>query len=335
MYIRNVLIAGFAAASTVEAYANSTIREEQKIWNVDHLSAPKGKRFLDGIFNVVGGILGGFGGGGGGNDEEPQCPEVWSQISKTLTEQFLGNGQCTDAARAAIRASFHDCFNGACDGSLILANECSNIENRGMERLCSNLANVATQTKVGVADLIQFAAAHAVKTCPGGPTVPIKVGRQDSNTPGALGVLPGPNVPGDTLVRSFASKGFSPIDLAALVGAHTAAKQRHSNPSKPGTSLDSTVGTWDNKFYSETKRGSAPFTLPSDKNIANHPATAIPFTTFAVSKGAWDAAFVPAMVKLGMIGVEDDGLIDCTSALPGGSRKRDIKNSNIFDRLNW
>ncbi|KAG9384688.1 Peroxidase 40 [Pyrenophora tritici-repentis] len=41
------------------------------------------------------------------------------------------------------------------------------------------------------------------------------------------------------------------------------------------------------------------------------------------------------MVKLGMMGVESDGLIDCTSALPGGSRKRDIKNSNIFDRLNW
>ncbi|KAG9384687.1 Peroxidase 40 [Pyrenophora tritici-repentis] len=142
MYIRNVLIAGFAAASTVEAYGNSTIREEQKIWDVAHLGAPKGKRFLDDIFNMVGGILGGS--GGGGDDDEPQCPEVWSQISKTLTEQFLGDGQCTDAARAAIRASFHDCFNGACDGSLILANECSNTENRGMERLCSNLANVAT-----------------------------------------------------------------------------------------------------------------------------------------------------------------------------------------------
>ena len=204
MYIRNILIAGFAAASTVEAYGNSTIREEQKIWEVGHLGAPKGKRFLGGAFDLVGGILGGFGFGGGGDDEDaPQCPDIWTQISKTLTQQFLGDGQCTDAARAAIRASFHDCFNGACDGSLILANECSNIENRGMERLCSNLANVATQTKVGVADLIQFAAAHAVKTCPGGPTVPVKVGRQDSKTPGALGVLPGPNVRGDVLVRTF------------------------------------------------------------------------------------------------------------------------------------
>lgn len=36
------------------------------------------------------------------------CPAVWSEISTTLTAQFLANGQCTDAARAAIRAAFHD-----------------------------------------------------------------------------------------------------------------------------------------------------------------------------------------------------------------------------------
>jgi hypothetical protein len=40
------------------------------------------------------------------------CPAVWSEISTTLTAQFLADGQCTDAARAAIRGAFHDCFNG-------------------------------------------------------------------------------------------------------------------------------------------------------------------------------------------------------------------------------
>lgn len=86
------------------------------------------------------------------------CPDVWKDISSTLTEQFLADGQCTDAARAAIRAAFHDCFNGACDGSLILANECSNSENAGLGTLCGNLGNLATEKNVGVADLIQFAA---------------------------------------------------------------------------------------------------------------------------------------------------------------------------------
>ena len=110
------------------------------------------------------------------------------------------------------------------------------------------------------------------------------------------------------------------MDLAALIGAHTTAKQRLADPSKAGTALDSTVGKWDNKYYSETKRGKAPFTLQSDKNVAQHPLTALPFSTFALSKGAWDAAFVSAMQKMSMLGVESDGLIDCTSALPGGWR---------------
>ena len=61
----------------------------------------------------------------------------------------------------------------------------------------------------------------------------------------------------------------------------------------------------------------------------------LPFNTFALSKGAWDAAFVSAMTKMSMLGVDQSGLIDCTSALPGGSKKRDIRSSNIFDRLKW
>jgi hypothetical protein len=137
------------------------------------------------------------------------------------------------------------------------------------------------------------------------------------------------------LTPTPASKGFSPVDLAALIGAHTTAKQRGVDPSKAGASLDSTVGTWDNKFYSETKSGKAPFTLPADKSISQNPITGVAFSSFAVSKGAWDAAFVSAMTRMSMLGVQADGLVDCTSALPGGSRKREIKRGNVFDRLRW
>lgn len=38
----------------------------------------------------------------------PACPSVWWEISTTMTKQYLADGQCTDAARAAIRAAFHD-----------------------------------------------------------------------------------------------------------------------------------------------------------------------------------------------------------------------------------
>lgn len=159
----------------------------------------------------------------------------------------------------------HTSFNNGCDGSLILANECSNSENAGISQLCGNLGNVASQFQVGYADLIQFAAgrspmssllpsltkrllAHAIKTCPGGPTVPVKVGRKDSSVAAPLGILPGANAKPNDLLRLFASKGFSTTDLVALIGAHSTAKQFVTDPSKAGTPMDSTPGEWDVKY---------------------------------------------------------------------------------------
>ncbi|KAF2688725.1 class II peroxidase [Lentithecium fluviatile CBS 122367] len=315
MYISTPLISILAIASTTQALQVSDVQA----------SAAEAKRTVG---SIVSGVVDKL------TNRQNTCPLVWKEISTTLTAQFLADGQCTDAARAAIRAAFHDCFNGACDGSLILANECSNSENVGLERLCSNLGSLATEKQVGVADLIQFAAAHAIKTCPGGPTVPAKVGRKDSNTANALGILPSGNAKAADLIKLFASKGFSAIDLTALIGAHSTAKQRVTDPSRAGASMDSTPGQWDTKFYSETLKGTAPFTLQSDKNLANSLVTTLPFKTFAASQAAWSAAFVPAMTKMSMLGVSGK-LVDCTSALPGGSSKRDVKRSSMFERLGW
>lgn len=66
---------------------------------------------------------------------------------------------CTPDARAAIRAAFHDCFPGTgCDGSLILAEELTWNQSRGMEFIGSVLKDKAATYGVGVADIIQFAA---------------------------------------------------------------------------------------------------------------------------------------------------------------------------------
>lgn len=319
MYITPLFVASLAASTTAQSTVN-VIAESQS-------AASHARRTINGLLHWAKSVI--------PRATSATCPSVWNEISTTLTAQFLADGQCTDAARAAIRSAFHDCFNGACDGSLILANECSNNENRGLTQICSNLGSIATEKKVGTADLIQFAAAHAIKTCPGGPTVPVKVGRKDSSTANALGVLPNGFEGGSELVKLFASKGFTATDLAALIGAHTAAKQRFTDPSRAGASLDSTVGTWDKTYFSETKKGDAPFTLQSDKNIAQNLLTSVPFALFALSKSAWDEAFVRAMTKMSMLGVNDDGLVDCTGALPGGSQKREVRAAGVWDRLRW
>ncbi|KAE9973933.1 hypothetical protein EG328_004166, partial [Venturia inaequalis] len=259
------------------------------------------------------------------------CPPIWNKISRDLTPLFLENGQCNDLARGAIRAAFHDCgayklslgFNGGCDGSLFLApQELERQENGGLRAVVPVLGRLAQKYGVGMADFFQFAGAHAVKSCPLGPTVQVFVGRRDSAQPNPEGLIPNPRSPGNALVKLFEEKGISPTELAALIGAHTAAKQRIFDPATAGTPLDSSVGIWDVKYYQQVLQRTAPFILPSDAALAKTAATAPAFRSFASSQGGWSAAFSPAMTHLGLLGVERTALIDCTSALPQGAYKR-------------
>jgi Peroxidase len=107
---------------------------------------------------ITGGGLPTTGGGQAPGPATGGCPAVWTQISKDLTAIFLAGGQCTDDARAAIRAVFHDCFPGdGCDGSLALPAELSRPENTPMTSTINKLSALAKQRGVGIADMISFA----------------------------------------------------------------------------------------------------------------------------------------------------------------------------------
>lgn len=136
--------------------------------------------------------------------------------------------------------------------------------------------------------------ATAIAVCPLGPRIPVYVGRKDSSVAAPEGELPGASESADSLISRFAAKGFSAIDLVALVGAHSTAKQRFVDPSKAGASLDQTPGTWDVKFYGNTLTRTAPFTLQSDRNLATSWRTALTWTAFGLSQSAWGASFTSA-----------------------------------------
>lgn len=221
------------------------------------------------------------------------CPAVWTQVSQDLTKLFVGaDGQCTDDARAAVRSVFHDCGTwnkaqgntGGCDGSLFLsAEENARTENRGLQQISTTLQGIANQRKVGVADIIAFAGAHATVSCPLGPTVKTMIGRKDSSTaaPNEALLPASASSTSDSIITLMADKGFSAADVAALVGAHSSSKQFFVDTTKAGTPQDRTPGIWDVDFYSDTTAKPANvFVFQSDINLANDPRSGPTFKSF-------------------------------------------------------
>ncbi|KAH8645810.1 heme peroxidase [Xylariales sp. PMI_506] len=241
--------------------------------------------------------------------QSSSCPSVWTDVATDLKSIFVDdNGDATDDARAAIRVSFHDCFPEACDGSMILANECTDRgENSQMISICGTLGDMATEYNVSTADIIQLGTALGIRAALG-PTISFKVGRNDTTTANPEGVLPGPNTDAATLVSDFAAKGFSASELVALVGAHSAGKNLS------GVALDTTVDVLDTTFYGETLNGTAPASIQADINLSTGDDTAADWEAFATgSLASWESAFVPAMEKMSVLGNDEASLIDCSS----------------------
>ena len=118
--------------------------------------------------------------------------------------------------------------------------------------------------------MIQFAAATAISACPLGPRVQALVGRTDNSEAAPLNSVPGSRDPISSILEKFAAKGFSGDDVVALMGTHSVAVQVNDDPAQAGKSLDSTPRVYDLKFYQETLDGTAPYSLESDKGLANN-----------------------------------------------------------------
>jgi len=193
---------------------------------------------------------------------------------------------------------------------------------------------------VSIADLLQVASSVAIVTCPGGPRVTTYVGRKDSTSGNPGGRLPDVHAGGDSLYQLFQDKGFSAVDLAALLGAHSTSRAFGQGDIPSGGAQDSTPGVWDTNFYQDTLTPPAnvfPFT--SDKNLAAHPVVGKEFKGFVGNQGKWTGKFADAMFKMSLLGVPggsdpSKNLIDCTNVIPKGtSVKREMKGAPINDRI--
>ncbi|KAJ7672259.1 heme peroxidase [Mycena polygramma] len=253
------------------------------------------------------------------------------------------HGRCNDLARASPRLAFHDAGpysiqlakasrpNGAADGSLLVhAEELSRLENRGLQNIVAALQPLLAKYNVSPGDLLHLAGVLGVLACPGGPQIKVYVGRAPpSNVPAPDGLLPNPNSPVPVLTARFADMGFSVRELMALIGAHTAGRQRFVDSSKAGESFDSTVDVWDVRFYSESESKSGvagTYRLNSDMNFSHDNSTTQDFNRFvgAGKQDDWGREYSAAHEKMSLVGLNNTkSLTDCSEILPP---QIDLKN---------
>lgn len=261
----------------------------------------------------------------------------WYWAANTMASAFLGqNGRCNSLAREAIRLGFHDAGTwsqklaaqgkdyGGADGSIVLAaEEMKRKDSKGLQEIVDQMWAWSSQFSVGMADLIQFAAAVAVVTCPLGPRMRVFVGRKDSLKAAPDGLLPGVNDSADKLISLFEDKTITPHMLSALLGAHTTSEQFFVDPKRAGAPQDGTPGVWDTLFYNQTLGlGPLPkevFRFPSDVVLAKDPRTADEWRSFSGTGGQkhWNEDYAFAYTRLSLLGVNNiNDLKECTKVLP-------------------
>jgi L-ascorbate peroxidase len=251
---------------------------------------------------------------------------------------LAADGQCNDNARAAIRFAFHDAgswdknaLNGGADGSLLMDfGEDTRPENNGLQGIRTVLKGVQAKYKVGYADLVQYAHNHATITCPKGPRVRTLVGRKDATKAAPTGLLPDTRDSADNLIALFEAKGFDAHDLAALLGAHSAAKSRFVDLTKANKPMDTTPGVWDVEFYNDTlhDRGDKILVIPSDKVLSVHPKLTEEWNEFIGDQAHWNEDYATAFFRMSLNGVTNSkDLKDCTKTLPASRPNFKIPNA--------
>ncbi|KXJ97284.1 heme peroxidase [Microdochium bolleyi] len=269
---------------------------------------------------------------------------VWKHLADEMYAVMSDAEGCTDLGRAAIRLGFHDAAAwdkestwGGADGSILLATgELGRSENFGLERIGRQTVIWYNKFKphgAGMADIIQLGANVGVVACPDGPRIRTFIGRVDSDRAGPDGKLPAVTADAQSLVDLFAAKSFTATDLVALVGAHTASKQRFVDPALAGKPQDSTPHYWDTDFYSQTLQAaqgtnattatnspdSDIFVFESDKNLALHARTKVQWAIFAgkLGKPTWALAYASSYFRMSLLGVKNiNGLKEISKVLP-------------------
>ncbi|KLO15186.1 heme peroxidase [Schizopora paradoxa] len=268
---------------------------------------------------------------------------VFFDLANTL-KQTVFTDQCGTNAQSAIQLTFNDAIGfsmsggpsegtGA-DGSIIVFSETElqDPANSGVTDIIQTLTPLLQQFNISAGDLVQFAGAVGLSTCPGSPKLQFLAGRPNPTVPAALGLIPLSSDDVNTIFARLADAGFSPTELVQLLSAHSTA---HVD----SFTFDTTPTIFDTQFFLDVLlKGNA--TIPGARpSVAQAPEPSILAqedvvrlqSDFAISQDSQTAciwqnminnqqlmmnSFANAQFKLSITGQDQSQLIDCSEAVP-------------------
>ncbi|KAF8889544.1 manganese peroxidase 2 [Gymnopilus junonius] len=187
-----------------------------------------------------------------------QCCSLF-QVREDLLNNLFEN-ECGDAAHGALRLIFHDAIGidpqaggGGADGSIATFNETELTfhANTGIDDVLDTLGPFLQKWShiLTPGDFIQFAGALSLTVCPGAPQVKFLLGRPAPKAASPPNLVPEPFDSVQKILARFASVGFSPEEVVALLSSHSIAGADDVDSSIPGTPFDISPAVFDTQIF--------------------------------------------------------------------------------------
>ncbi|KJA15350.1 class II peroxidase [Hypholoma sublateritium FD-334 SS-4] len=267
-------------------------------------------------------------------------------VVQDIQENFLTN-ECGDSAHGALRLVFHDAIGisptaggGGADGSIATFNETELTfpANLGIDDILDEIGPFLLKhsNTMSPGDFIQLAGALSLVQCPGAPRIPFFMGRAQPKAASPPNLVPQPFDSVASIVQRFGEVGFTtPEEIVAVVGgSHSVAGADDVVPGLQGLPFDQTPSVFDTQIFVDVQLRGTIFTgqggnqgetetsvlgtvrLQSDHLLARDSQTNCAWQSFANNQAAMAEAFGQGVLKLSLLGQNQDELTDCSEVIP-------------------
>ena len=219
--------------------------------------------------------------------------QEWDAAKRRMRSLISSDSERSRWPARLLRAGFHDCYEGKCDGSL--AHELERPENTGIGPTVDLIRQSIADTCVTLSDAIKIGLELSMEligapelTCPKGTNA-------DATQAGPTGEIPIVSQDARTILSNFRGKGFTVEEaMAGNFGGHSVG----SFGGIPFTPTVSSYGNEFSQFMTSSTRNLTGFnSLPSDRTLLRADARGV-VQEFASNRNVLDRVFARFMLKM-------------------------------------